>query len=173
MSLRQLIVEVASALGISTLKSQQSEAIFQFLHGRDVFVALPTGYGKSLCYMALPWIFDRLRGVTNQSVVLVVSPLVALMADQVAQCCSCAVARYVMLCQCGCRLRNQTFLGNKSRIGNSPGLLLSREGVAPRGYTCACGESVKFNTRKMRHTTNSQNIVTLNNSDLKVGSSVV
>ena len=63
--------------------------------------------------MALPWIFDRLRGVTNQSVVLVVSPLVALMA----QCCSCAVARYVMLCQCGCRLRNQTFLGNKSRIG--------------------------------------------------------
>ena len=113
MSLRQLIVEVASALGISTLKSQQSEAIFQFLHGRDVFVALPTGYGKSLCYMALPWIFDRLRGVTNQSVVLVVSPLVALMADQVAQCCSCAVARYVMLCQCGCRLRNQTFLGNK------------------------------------------------------------
>ena len=64
--------------------------------------------------MALPWIFE---GVTNQSVVLVVSPLVALMADQVAQCCSCAVARYVMLCQCGCRLRNQTFLGNKSRIG--------------------------------------------------------
>ena len=135
MSLRQLIVEVASALGISTLKSQQSEAIFQFLHWRDVFVALPTGYGKSLRYMALPWIFDRLRGVTNQSVVLVVSPLVALMADQVAQCCSCAVARYVMLCQCGCRLRNH---GNKSRIGNSPGLLLSREGVAPRGYVVRC-----------------------------------
>ena len=81
MSLRQLIVEVASALGISTLKSQQSEAIFQFLHGRDVFVALPTGYGKSLCYMALPWIFDRLRGVTNQSVVLVVSPLVVWCPD--------------------------------------------------------------------------------------------
>ena len=77
--------------------------------------------------------FDGLRGVTNQSVVLVVSPLVALMADQVAQCCSCAVAPYVMLYQCGCRLRNQTFLENKSRIGNSPGLLLSREGVAPRG----------------------------------------
>ena len=82
------IVEVASALGISTLKSQQSEAIFQFLHGRD---ALPTGYGKSLCYMALPWIFDRLRGVTNQSVVLVVSPLVALMADSVLFMCGRAL----------------------------------------------------------------------------------
>ena len=35
-------------------------------------------------------------------------------------------------------------------------------------YTCACGVIVKFNTRKMRYTTNSQNIVTLNNSDLKV-----
>ena len=43
--------------------------------------------------MALPWIFDRLRGVTNQSVVLVVSPLVALMADQVAQCCSSVRSR--------------------------------------------------------------------------------
>ena len=35
---------------------------------------------------------------------------------------------------CGLRLRNQTFLRNKWRIGNSPGLLLSREGVATRGY---------------------------------------
>ena len=147
MSLRQLIVEVASALGISTLKSQQSEAIFQFLHGRDVFVALPTGYGKSLCYMALPWIFDRLRGVTNQSVVLVVSPLVALMADQVAQCCSCAVARYVMLCQCGCRLRNQTFLGNKSRIGRPSPLPRRRgsarltESIGMSTWSCSCVSS--------------------------------
>ena len=34
--------------------------------------------------------------------------------------------------------------------------------------TCACGVSAKFNTRKMRYTANSQNIVTINNSDLKV-----
>ena len=85
--------------------------------------------------MALPWIFDRLRGVTNQSVVLVVSPLVALMADQVAQCCPCAVARYVMLCQCGCRLRNQTFLGNKSPHAQVP----RRRGSARLGHSTLPG----------------------------------
>ena len=36
---------------------------------------------------------------------------------------------YVMLCQCGCRLRNQTFLGNKSRIGR-PSPLPRRRGSA-------------------------------------------
>ena len=34
-------------LGINTLKPEQEKAILQFLLGRDVFVALPTGYGKA------------------------------------------------------------------------------------------------------------------------------
>ena len=38
------------ALGFTSLKPEQEEAITQFTLGRDVFVALPTGYGKSLCY---------------------------------------------------------------------------------------------------------------------------
>jgi superfamily II DNA helicase RecQ len=52
------------------------------LSGRDVFAALPTGYGKSLCYGCLPLARDKLLG-TQGSVVLVVSPLIALMKDQV------------------------------------------------------------------------------------------
>ena len=35
---------------------------------------------------------------------------------------------------CGWILRNKTFLRNKWRIDSAPGLLLSREGVVPRGY---------------------------------------
>ena len=35
----------------SSLKDKQKEAIVTFVSGKDVFVALPTGYGKSLCYM--------------------------------------------------------------------------------------------------------------------------
>ena len=47
---------------------------------------LPTGFGKSMCYQALPFVFDAKNGRQtglNASVVLVVAPLVALMVDQV------------------------------------------------------------------------------------------
>jgi len=50
-----------------------------------MFVWLPTGYGKSLCYQVLPFITDYKHGVVEtqrHSLVLVVSPLVALMVDQ-------------------------------------------------------------------------------------------
>ena len=39
---------------------------------------------------------------------------------------------------CGWILRNKKFLRNKWRIGSAPGLLLSREGVVPRGYARVC-----------------------------------
>ena len=35
-------------------KDKQKEVILNFVSGRDVFAALPTGYGKSLCYGCLP-----------------------------------------------------------------------------------------------------------------------
>ena len=34
------------------------EAILAFVSGRDVFVSLPTGYGKSIHYASLPFVFD-------------------------------------------------------------------------------------------------------------------
>ena len=37
-----------SLVGVEELKKEQSQAIRSFVSGRDVFVALPTGYGKSL-----------------------------------------------------------------------------------------------------------------------------
>ncbi len=51
-----------------------------------MFVSLPTGFGKSLCYGLLPLVFDlkRFGDVSIQrSIVIVVSPLIALMRDQV------------------------------------------------------------------------------------------
>ena len=75
------IHDAASALGVITLKPEQEEAITNFVQGKDVFLALPTGYGKNLCYFALPLVFDRVRAVDRQSVVLVVRPLVAVMKD--------------------------------------------------------------------------------------------
>ena len=45
------------------------------LQGQDVFVALPTGFAKSLCYCFLPYVFYKLRGFTNGSIAVVVNPL--------------------------------------------------------------------------------------------------
>ena len=73
-------------LGVSTLKDKQKEAIHNFVRGHDCFVILPTGYGKTLCYALLPFVFDHLRKKTPQSsIVVCVSPLVSLMMDQVSK----------------------------------------------------------------------------------------
>ena len=57
-----VLAEVVQAMGLQALKPKQKEAVVVFLAGRDVFVALPTGYGKSIIYDVLPRVFDRLKG---------------------------------------------------------------------------------------------------------------
>ena len=64
-----------------SLKTKQTEAIVSFVEGRDVFVCLPTGYGKSLCFALLPLVFNHLRG-QDGSIVICVSPLTSLMMEQ-------------------------------------------------------------------------------------------
>ena len=53
--------------------------------GFDTFVWLPTGFGKSLCYECLPFLYDFKFGRTgSNSLVIVISPLRSLMVDQVS-----------------------------------------------------------------------------------------
>ena len=64
------------------LKDQQVEAVKRLSEGKDVFVWFPTGYGKSICYQLLPFVFDIKLGRTSaplidRSVVLVIFPLVS------------------------------------------------------------------------------------------------
>ena len=56
------LAEVVRTMGLQTLKPKQKEAVMAFLAGSDVFVTLPTGYGKSIIYAVLPGVFDRLKG---------------------------------------------------------------------------------------------------------------
>ena len=62
-----------------------------YLEKRDVLTVLPTGFGKSLCYQALPAIFDFMEseGKQKESIVIVVSPLNALIRDQLQKLKGC------------------------------------------------------------------------------------
>ena len=79
--IRDAITSVAECFKYK-LKTQQEESIFYFVKGNDVFVSLPTGFGKSLCYILLPAVFDALWKQCKKYIILVVSPLIALMNDQ-------------------------------------------------------------------------------------------
>ena len=74
----EAITSATQKLGYRELRPNQELAVRHFLRGHDVFVSLPTGSGKSLCYCLLPKAFDILRQSveSSQCIVVVVSPLI-------------------------------------------------------------------------------------------------
>ncbi|XP_071919212.1 ATP-dependent DNA helicase Q-like 2 isoform X6 [Coffea arabica] len=69
-----------NVFGIPTYRANQREIINAVMTGRDVLVIMAAGGGKSLCY--------QLPAVLKNGVALVVSPLLSLIQDQEAHCCS-------------------------------------------------------------------------------------
>ena len=61
--------------GFNKFKDNQEKIIESLLAGRDTFVIMPTGGGKSLCY--------QLPAMVSEGVAIIVSPLIALMKNQV------------------------------------------------------------------------------------------
>ena len=85
--IQQAIVEAAQGLGYASVREVQAKAIRSVIAGKDEFISLPTGTGKSLRFAHVPLVFDRLFGYekgTETSIAIVVSPLIALMKDQVS-----------------------------------------------------------------------------------------
>lgn len=61
MDVSEAIKRTASEFGYPSVLAEQQEAIASFVGGKEVCVALPTGYGKSFCYCSLPCVFDYLH----------------------------------------------------------------------------------------------------------------
>ncbi|MFD7654499.1 RecQ family ATP-dependent DNA helicase [Actinosynnema sp. NPDC059797] len=72
----RLRAAASDVFGWPELRDEQLDAMEQVVAGRDVFVVLPTGAGKSAVY--------QVPGVLLDGLVVVVSPLIALQRDQVA-----------------------------------------------------------------------------------------
>jgi ATP-dependent DNA helicase RecQ len=73
-----------ATFGFEAFRPGQAEIIAAILEGRDVLAVMPTGSGKSLCY--------QLPALMRDGLTVVVSPLIALMRNQVAQLCGYGVA---------------------------------------------------------------------------------
>ncbi|MCY8514959.1 RecQ family ATP-dependent DNA helicase [Bacillus atrophaeus] len=104
--------------GFHTFKKGQEEIIQSVLNGKDTIAMLPTGGGKSLCY--------QLPGHLLDGMVLIISPLLSLMEDQVQQLKALGEKRAAALNSMLSRNERNTILEN---IGRYKFLYLSPEAL--------------------------------------------
>src|SRR5881275_51577 len=94
----QSLLALKKYFGYDAFRPLQQEIIHDALSGRDVFALLPTGGGKSLCF--------QLPALLHDGVTIVVSPLIALMKDQVDGLRTSGIAATFL---------NSTLIGSESR----------------------------------------------------------
>ena len=82
MKIDATIVKVLKDFGKETLKEEQRTILMSMIDGRDCMAVLPTGFGKSLPYQMIVPVMREL-GDGDFGKVVVISPLTALMQDQI------------------------------------------------------------------------------------------
>ena len=110
--------------GHDDFRGLQADVIAEILDGRDVMAVLPTGGGKSFCY--------QLPAILRPGVGLVVSPLIALMQDQVAALRAAGVAAARLDSTVDARARREWL--DAARAGQLDLLYVSPEGLFAQGF---------------------------------------
>ncbi|CAB3999537.1 ATP-dependent DNA helicase Q-like 4A isoform X2 [Paramuricea clavata] len=77
-SAKDLLPVMTSIWEFASFRGQQANAINSIVSGKDCFINIPTGGGKSLLYM--------LPAVSTPGITIVVEPILALISDQIAHC---------------------------------------------------------------------------------------
>jgi ATP-dependent DNA helicase RecQ len=75
--LEEALARLHATFGFEAFRPGQEEIVSAVLDGRDILAVMPTGSGKSLCY--------QLPALLREGLTVVISPLIALMRNQVAQ----------------------------------------------------------------------------------------
>ena len=87
--------KLCEVFGFERLNKHQEEALRLVVESKsDVFVNLPTGFGKSVVFQALPVVYSHVEPSREKPpvIVIVVSPLVNLMKDQVSRLTSLGIS---------------------------------------------------------------------------------
>ncbi|MEG0819479.1 MAG: DEAD/DEAH box helicase, partial [Brevundimonas sp.] len=106
--------------GHADFRGLQSHVVAEVLAGRDVMAVLPTGGGKSVCY--------QIPAILRPGVGLVVSPLIALMTDQVEALKQLGVAAARL--DSGVPMEERSAIWRAARSGELDLLYVSPEGLA-------------------------------------------
>ena len=90
--MKHAFAKVCEVFGIESLNKHQEDIIkYVVKEKKDVFDNLPTGFGKSLIYQALPLVYSCLQSTVEKNIIVVISPLTSLMKDQVMRLISLGI----------------------------------------------------------------------------------
>jgi superfamily II DNA helicase RecQ len=128
--------------GYESFRPLQERIVRSLLGGRDVCVVMPTGGGKSLCY--------QLPAALSEKTAVVISPLIALMQDQVAQLTQMGIAAAVL--NSSISAREQSTIMRNAASGQYRLLYLSPERLARADTADGCAHSRFLFSRSTKHT---------------------
>ncbi|MDX9889962.1 MAG: DEAD/DEAH box helicase, partial [Bacteroidales bacterium] len=129
MSSKELHEQLKRIFGFNHFKSNQEAVIQSILEGKDSFVIMPTGGGKSMCY--------QLPAMIMEGTAIVVSPLIALMKNQVDSLRNFSLEKGIahvynssLTKQEQTDVKNDLFAGNTKLLYVAPESLVKEENIA-------------------------------------------